>query len=557
MTGSGLAAYLALSLLTGVLPRPPVLTQDLVRHASHAVWTTQQQALASRSAGRLATAAALFEREALLYWLLAHQPSAGARSPTLLLDTAAALTDAAGALRSLGQYRQAAVLYQEASPLWASTRHPQTSTFASLSGQELGTRLGVYALQPRAVTLPGGKFVPPPGKMYLGAYTELDSRVDGNHFRRFDALMHRHFAAFLEYVPWGDPFPFQFVRDCVRAGAAVQIAWEPSQGLAAVGPTPYVVGFLRSAAAARIPIFLRFAGEMNGPWVPWHGHPRAFVAAWRRLWGLVHRFAPNVALVWAPDATDRVGALAYYPGNAYVDWVGVSDYLPYASRAGHHTVTSAGATLLAQLRWLYRAFARVKPIMIAEGGVAHASSLVTGRLDRFARRQYAELLADIPLFDPDVRAVFFFDVNTVRHPNPGFASDLATSDFSLTDSSAFLGAIVRLLHGQRSHFAFPVSAGDVPSASGTALVPVAVTGGSTLTATGPLLFVARAHAYGAGPVSVRYRVGSRSQTALSAPYAASFSLPRGTRPVRATATLRVDGRAAVRIRFRVEPARPR
>lgn len=556
MTGSGLAAYLTLSLLTGILPHPPLLPHHRLRVASHAAWTTQQQALATRNAEKLDKAVVLFEHEALLYWLLAHQPQEASHRRTLVLDTAAALTDAASALRSLGKDQQAAILYREASPLWASTHHPQTSAFSSLSGQELGTRFGVYTLKAGATALPGGKFVPPPGRLYLGAYTELDSRVGGNHFRQFDSLMHQRFGAFLEYLPWGDVFPTRFVQDCIDARAVPQIAWEPSRGLSAVRATPYVVDLLKRAGATGIPIFLRFGGEMNGPWVAWHGHPRAFVAAWRRLAVLVRRYAPNVALVWSPDVASQVGALDYYPGNAYVDWIGVSDYLPYASVHHGRTVTAAGATLLGQLRWIYRAFARDKPIMIAEGGVARASTLVAGSLDRYALDQYRALLANIPLFYPDVRALFFFDVNTLRHPNHNFSAALATSDFSLTDRASFRRSFRALLTAYRDRFAFPVSGTDPAALPTASLTPMAVTSGAMIRAVnGQITLTAQVHTYGRKRVAVSYRVGSRTVILTLPPYETTFTIAPAARPVAAAATLTVNGHRAARILFRVDLAR--
>ncbi|MCA9526290.1 MAG: hypothetical protein KC549_08335, partial [Myxococcales bacterium] len=82
------------------------------------------------------------------------------------------------------------------------------------------------------------------------------------------------------------------------------------------------------------PVVLRFAHEMNGTWYPWaesrNGNaPGEYVAAWHH----VHdRFsaagADNVIWVWSPNITysGSVPLEPLYPGDDYVDWVGLSGY---------------------------------------------------------------------------------------------------------------------------------------------------------------------------------------------------------------------------------------
>lgn len=547
-----LAGYLTASLLAGALPSAPILSVSQTHQVSYQVWQTQQSALSAQKQGDEAKAVKLFSLEAKLYWVLAKQPNLSATSRhTLLLDTAASLTDAAKGLKQLGQYAQAAVLYAEAAPLWKSSGHLQTSAFSNLSGQQLGLRLSLYALQDGTRTLPGGKFVPPRGTLYLGAYTELDRRVGGNYFAAFDALMQQHFSAFLEYLPWGDAFPARFVADCVKAGAVPQIAWEPTQGLGSVRDSTYVRDFLSQAAAAKVPIFLRFAGEMNGSWVPWHGDAAAYVAAWRRLDALVKAKAPNVAMVWAPDVYPEVGAMAYYPGSAYVDWVGVSDYLPYASKQGQSIVNASGASFLGQLGWIYQAFAGKKPIMIAEGAAAVANRLrpqldLTG----YALAQYQALLANFQTFYPDVRAIFLFDVNTMHHPNRNFSPDLATADFSLTDHASFLSSFDRLLAAHAGQFAAVVRDGRTPPETAKSLLAMPVPSGDVLHAiSGGLTLMAQVHAYGGGALTVRYKVAGQLVSASAPPYRASFRVPAGQSTGRAT--LLVDGKAVLTTPFAV------
>jgi beta-mannanase len=70
---------------------------------------------------------------------------------------------------------------------------------------------------------------------------------------------------------------------------------------------------------------------MNGDWVAWHRDPQLYVEKWRLLARLVRELAPNVALVWTPFfvGDDSVPLERYYPGDDYVDWVGIIFYSDY------------------------------------------------------------------------------------------------------------------------------------------------------------------------------------------------------------------------------------
>lgn len=109
---------------------------------------------------------------------------------------------------------------------------------------------------------------------------------------------------------------------------------------------------------AGVPVFVRFAHEMNGSWYPWAQDPRGYVAAFRTMASAVHALAPGSAMMWAPNYgggypftggqfqaapgsraaslldTNGDGSVTgaddpyapYWPGTKYVDWVGMSLY---------------------------------------------------------------------------------------------------------------------------------------------------------------------------------------------------------------------------------------
>lgn len=113
------------------------------------------------------------------------------------------------------------------------------------------------------------------------------------------------------------------------------------------------------------PVFISVDHEMNGNWYPYsQAYPGSqttaadYVAAWRRIVDVFRQNgANNVAWVWSPNVPD-VGGIsyaAYYPGDNYVDWVGVSFY------SGNDATAMDG---------IYKEYAAKKPFFITEWATA-------------------------------------------------------------------------------------------------------------------------------------------------------------------------------------------
>lgn len=109
------------------------------------------------------------------------------------------------------------------------------------------------------------------------------------------------------------------------------------------------VSFAEACAKFTKPIFIIFAHEMNGSWYPWSvwidknnnltkdkgeetGHtPEKYQEAFRNVSAIFHKKAPNVAMVWCPNqgwlGKERIDPYTpFYPGDEYVDWVGLDFY---------------------------------------------------------------------------------------------------------------------------------------------------------------------------------------------------------------------------------------
>jgi Glycosyl hydrolase family 26 len=191
------------------------------------------------------------------------------------------------------------------------------------------------------------------------------------------AMTGRPLAVLHIFTPWRLPAPSASLAAVAANGSTPLLDWGcgvSGHDVASGVDDGQIAAFARSLRSFGRPVYLRWCWEMN--LVRAHqqvGGPSAFVNAWRHIWIIFHRTgATNVAFVWCP-ALSGVDPVPYYPGDAYVDWIGVDGY----DRSGG-TFASLFSAFYAQ--WVGRG----KPMMVAETGaqasdqVAYLDSIATG-----------------------------------------------------------------------------------------------------------------------------------------------------------------------------------
>jgi beta-mannanase len=212
-----------------------------------------------------------------------------------------------------------------ASPSPAGSRLRQLAAVGCCVAVLAAIGLSAKALVPSATPAP-----PQPAGAMLGAYAADDRAA----VLRLEAELGRRLAIDHTYAPWGQP-PSAWLG---------RAAWDLSSGrvplvtFGAGGDTREVASglhddYLRSVAdglrSLGKPIFLRYAPTpdiaADQRWV----HSGAdYVAAWRH----VHRLLAGVPVAWVWSATAsafagaRGGVGQYWPGEAYVDWIGADGY---------------------------------------------------------------------------------------------------------------------------------------------------------------------------------------------------------------------------------------
>ena len=276
----------------------------------------------------------------------------------------------------------------------------------------------------------------------LGGTVDQDTAIYSD-LTKVAEVYGKPYAVTLVYVEWGH-YPSEVAFKSVLEGSnSFQIAWEPSWGLDAVNDTPYVRSFARQLKALNRPVFLRFASEMNGRWSAWFGDPALYKAKWQLVTRIMREEAPNVAMVWSPSYVGDQPVADYYPGDEWVDWVGINAYSD-AYPIGNPQLPQKDADILNQgkrsnpldkFREIYDAYSARKPIMVSETGFGWANRAPYSDESAWASEALERFYGYLPLVFPRIKAVSYFNVDFTIKPNvPGHSHYVLSGNALMTQA---------------------------------------------------------------------------------------------------------------------------
>ncbi|MET3962720.1 hypothetical protein ABIE44_002654 [Marmoricola sp. OAE513] len=228
-------------------------------------------------------------------------------------------------------------------------------------------------------------------------------------------------------APWG-PLKARMLKD-KAAGRIPMLSWAGGEKPGIADHDAAALARLREIAAGkrdaaingqakalrdlRTPVFLRFTWEFDTRYAGPVG-VRTHKAAWRHV---VKRFravgATNVAFVWCPtwQAFGNGRAAAFYPGDTYVDWIGVDGYARTPDYRTFYKLFADASAFAVKHR---------KPLMVSETGVHRLDSGVDVPADRTAQSTWLDALRtdlDKDRFS-NVKALLYFHVDGDDHPLP-------------------------------------------------------------------------------------------------------------------------------------------
>lgn len=338
------------------------------------------------------------------------------------------------------------------------------------------TRSGATLLA-AGITLGFAAKVPvPENGCYLSAYSEGGQKT-------YETLVQKEMAVGMFYVNWDTDFPKSVCDGYAANGTIPHVSWEPfgaTNSLANIisgSRDAYIKKWAQAAKAFSKPLFVRWALEMNGDWYDWDGThtggatltgfgdptkpdgPERFVAAHRHIHDLFKaEGVTNVSWVFAPNiisypTVDWNKIANYYPGEAYIDWLGLDGYnwgntnsgswesFDQVFRGPYTTITSLGP----------------QPVMIAE----FASAEIGGNKAEWIKDAFAKIKSGYP----KMKAITWFNINKETDWRVN-SSDATLKAFQLAISDPYF---LSSADGVTGIAGAGISAGPVGTAAGLRL----------------------------------------------------------------------------------------
>ncbi len=258
---------------------------------------------------------------------------------------------------------------------------------------------------------PTYKLAPPASGIYHAAFPDFGPTEDVVTGRTIDNFSNKISGKGLTWAYFSDNwfdgirFPAAEVRTIQREGVIPFIRIMPRSTWNACSDTRYSLDkiisgkfdtklrrYAQNAAQVNGPLIMEFGTEVNGDWFPWSGAcngggnltgygspkmadgPERFRDAYRHLIDIFREEgANNVTWVLHLNSTGGPGAAwnshkNYYPGDAYIDWLGISAY----GAQDPTTMRSWNPNFRQVMDGAYRSVAAVsphKPIALLEFGV--------------------------------------------------------------------------------------------------------------------------------------------------------------------------------------------
>ena len=323
-----------------------------------------------------------------------------------------------------------------------------------------------------------------PRRIAVGVYFNEETRYcpsDPEAFDDLQKLTGRLAKVYMNFQKWTQPwsqFSTRLGDNCLKHGGIFMVVWMPESGddrpghsdpswsckaVATGQHDAYIKKYAADVKAWGKPVMIRLAHEMNGSWYPCgtafdapgvrhNGNtPADYVAMWRHVWGIFHDMGvENVYWVWSPNifylnanntlAQQQADYQALYPGDGYVDWIGLDGYC--------NGVKAKWKTFPELFDASYRAITAISsnPLMIAEFGCSEAGAPPSTSKAAWITQTY---MVDIPNRYPRIELVNWFSRDKTKHGETDWrfnSSKAALSAYSAAVNAPLYQGEIKLKH---------------------------------------------------------------------------------------------------------------
>lgn len=264
---------------------------------------------------------------------------------------------------------------------------------------------------------------------YYGAPLEPRSGIyaginaDGNGWPDGEGRLFPHgFASYSNYVEFDERQDYFFKPGSLflpEADCLTLAPWNLTNVEQVFENEPYIRRTLDYMASFQKPVIVRFGAEMNVSSIG--DSPSAYVKAFRMIADIVHEY-PNFAVMWSVNDLGGWNRLMsyYYPGDEYVDWIGISSFMKRDFMENPSTTrTDSMLFMTGDFAWHTNCLKPIlqfmeennihKPVAISEGAVTSGLSYSSEKLTSWAEPRLRAMYWNVAMRYPQVKMITYFN----------------------------------------------------------------------------------------------------------------------------------------------------
>lgn len=364
----------------------------------------------------------------------------------------------ANAADALGYFDAAVENYRKYIPYGEAMNETDGVIFAKSKIEVLTPRFEVFHRENGTYQPYYGARLEPENGVLFGAVYDNDPRIGGYDEQAVKNYFPKENSLNLVYLEFGEDISSlgryeKYFGEIRNSGAYVMLAWNTYSSL---GDIEQYDGYIRNTieylGSSGLNIILRFANEMN---VGSNGDSAEdYIKSFRYVADIAHT-KQNIAVCWAPN---DVGALDrpfvnYYPGDEYVDWVGVSLYTskyfqgidsgtPEEKKISNtYFLTGEYADPVLKMGRIIsfmNEYGIKKPVAVTECGAPHTTNNAAESCIEWGTDKLYKIYGELVRVYPQVKAICYFNV---QRPTE-------TQNYALSDSPALNEAYNRAVEDE-------------------------------------------------------------------------------------------------------------
>ena len=268
------------------------------------------------------------------------------------------------------------------------------------------------------------KYEPRSGS-YLGAYVLSNGRLNYNISEFEDSVSKEHVLYMYNLNiedDMSDNMIENWILDCISKMKTPYIVLRIDDK-SILSSDEYLKTLTSKIGVYQIPMFIQIST------LDIDIEPIEYISFYNNTAQIIKENIPNAALVWSIPANDVYESFKYYPGDSYIDWVGLELMQSFSQRGIYEYEAEA------VVDHFYYTYQKRKPLLISKFAVSHFSTL--DHIYRTDQAQSALLnMYNTAAQYPRIKAIIYMDFNGINISNARDSKD----NFSITDNPRMLSA---------------------------------------------------------------------------------------------------------------------